>query len=117
MAPQSALAIQLSPTFRGTSLDLCCFLPSPDGVGELPLAQVDCFSGCTHHCLDLFVHILTPPTLQFNFGSPVQCSNTGLCLCLNQLLDEGSMVTFKVSISLTTGSGQFGHPVLYGLDS
>ena len=49
------------------------------------------FSGCAHHGLDLFAHILTPPTLQLDFGSSVQCSDAGLCLCFHQLLDEGSM--------------------------
>ncbi|KAK7824381.1 hypothetical protein U0070_025177 [Myodes glareolus] len=48
---------------------------SPVGVVELLLAQVNCFSGCTHRGLDLFTHILTPPTLQLDFGSSVKCSN------------------------------------------
>ena len=77
---QSASAIQLSPTFRGTSLDLCCFLPSSAGVGELPVAQVNIFSGCTYYGLDLFAHILTLPTLQLDFESSVQCSDLVLCL-------------------------------------
>ena len=55
---QSGPAMQLSTAFRGTSLVLCLFLPSLAGVGELPLAQVDCVSGCPHHGLDPFAHIL-----------------------------------------------------------
>ena len=55
---------KLSPTFRGSSLVLCWFLPCLARVGELTSAQVSCFSGCPHHGLDLFAHILTPPTLQ-----------------------------------------------------
>ena len=66
VAPQSVPVMQLSTTFRRTSLELYCFLPTLAGVGELPLAQVDCFGGCPHHVLDLFAHILTPPTLQLS---------------------------------------------------
>ena len=84
---------------------LCLFLLSPAAVGALPLAQVDCFIGCTRHDLDLFAHILIPPTLQLEFGSSVQCSDVGFCLCFHQLLDENSMVTFKIFINLTTGQG------------
>ena len=90
--------MQLSPTFRGSSLVLCWFLPCPDRVGELPLAQVDCLSGFTHHSLDLFAHILTPPTLQQDFGSSAQCSAVALCLCFHQLLDEGSVLTYMIVI-------------------
>ena len=119
VAPQSAPAMQLSPTFRGTSLYLCLVLPCPcpSGVGELPLAQVNCFSGCSHHGLDLFAHILTLPTLHLDIGSSDQCFDAGLCLCFHQLLNEGSMVIFKIFISLTIGQGQFGHPLLYCLGS
>ena len=115
VAPQSSLVIQLSPTFRGISLYLCCFLPCLTRVGELPLAQVNCFSGYPHHGFDFFAHILTHPTLQLDFGNSVQCSDVGLYLYFHQLLDEGSMVTFKIFINLNTGQGQFGHPLLYGL--
>ena len=78
---------------------LCLFLPSPAGVGELPLAQVNCFSGCPHHGLELFAHILTPPTLQLDFGSSASAS---LCIsdCFHQFLNEGSTVTFKIFIHL-----------------
>ena len=38
-----------------------------------------------------------------------------LCLCFQQLLDEGSMVLFKVFISLTIGEGQY--PARYCLGS
>ena len=117
VAPQSAQAIQLSPTFRGTSLDLCCFLPCLAGVSELPLAQVNCFIGCTHHGLDLFAHILTPHTLPVDFGSSVQCSDAGLCLCFHQFLDEDSMVIFKIFINLTTGQVKIGPSLLYCLGS
>ena len=55
MAPHSAPSMYLSTTFRGTSLVLCLFLSRLTGVGELSLAQVDCFSGCTHYGLDLKV--------------------------------------------------------------
>ena len=37
MAPKSTPVIQLSPTFKGSGLVLCWFLPSPARVGELPL--------------------------------------------------------------------------------
>ena len=117
VAPQSAPAIQLSHTFRGTSLDLCWFLPCSAGVGELPLAQVNCFNGCTHHGLNLFAHILTLHSLHLDFGSSVQCSNAGLCLCFHQLLDEASMLIFKIFISLTTGQVKIGSPLLYCLGS
>ena len=91
---------------------LCLFLPCPAGFGEFPLAQVDCFSGCPLHDLDLFVH-----TLQLYFGSSVQCSNVGPFLYFHQLLDEGSMVILKIFISLTIGQGQFRPPLLYCLAS
>ena len=77
VVPQSAPAKLLSATFRGTNLDLCWFLPCQAEVGELPLAQVECFSWCPHHGLDLFAHILTPPTLRLDFGSSAQCSAVG----------------------------------------
>ena len=99
--------MQLSTTFRGTSLVIFWFLPCQAGVGEFPLAQVDCFSGCPHHGLDLFAHIVIPSTLQLDFGSSAQCSAVGPCLCFHQLLDEGSMMTFKIFINLTTGQCQF----------
>ena len=83
--------------------------------GGVPLAQVRCFSGCPHHGLDFFAYILTSPTRQLNFGSSAQCLAVYLCLCFQQLLDEGSMVTFKIFINLATGQGQFGHPFLYCL--
>ena len=108
-------AMELSTTFRETSLVLRLLLPSLAGVGECPLAQLDCFSGCIHHGLDPFANILTPPTIQLDFGSSGQCSDVGLCLCLHQLLDEGSMVIFQIVISLTIGQGQFWHPLLYCL--
>ena len=76
-------------------------------MDELPLAQVDCFSGCHHHGLELLAHIFTPPTLQLDFGSSVQFSAEGLCLCFHQLLDEDFMVTFKIVISVTLGQVQF----------
>ena len=79
--PMPSPAIQLSTTFTGTSLVLCLFLPSPAVVGELSLAQVDCFSGCTHNGLDLFAHILIPQTLKSDFGSSDQSSDAGLFLC------------------------------------
>ena len=113
VAPQSVPATQLSATFSGTALVLCLFLPSLAGVGELPLAQVDCFSGCPHHGLDLLAHILTLPTLQLDFGSSAQCSDAGLCLCFHQLLDEGSMVVFKIFISLTTGQVKISRLLFY----
>ena len=116
MAPQSAPAMQLSPTLRGTALALCLFLISQGGVGELPLTQVDYFSGCIYHGLDPFAD-LTPPTFQLDCGCSVQCSDAGLCLCFHQLLDEDSMVIFQTFISLTIGQGQFGHPLLYCLGS
>ena len=112
VAPQSAPAMQLSTTFRGTCIVLFLFLPSPTGVGELPLAQVDCFSQCTHHGLDLFAHGLIPPTLQLDFGRLGQCSDVGICFSFHQFLDEGSMVIFKIFITLNTGQGQFGSPLL-----
>ena len=45
---------------------LCLFLPSLAGVGEFLLAQVNYLSGCPHHGLDLFAHILIPLTLQMD---------------------------------------------------
>ena len=96
-------AIQLSLTFRGTSLNISWFFPCLARVGELSLAEVNCFSGYPHHGFDLFVHILIPPTLQLDFWSSTEC----LCLCFHQLLDEGSEVIFKIFISLITGPCQF----------
>ena len=110
VAWQSVSVIQLSPTFRGSSLVLCQFLPYLARIGELPLTQVHCFSGYPHHALDLFAHILTPPpTLQLEFGSSEQCCTVVLCLCFRQLMNEGSMVTFKIVINLATGQSQFIH--------
>ena len=48
-------------------------------------------------------HILILFTLQLDLETSVQCSNVRLCLCFHQLLDKGSMVIFKIIISLTTG--------------
>ena len=41
----------------------------------------------------------------------------GHCLCFNLLFYKGSMVIFKIIISLTTGKGQFRCPRLYCLGS
>ena len=56
-APLSSSAIQLSLLFRGSSLVLCWFLLFLAGVGELPLSEVNYFSGCPHRGLDLLAHI------------------------------------------------------------
>ena len=82
---------------------------------ELPFAQVSCFSECSHHGLDLFIHIIIPPTFQLDFGRLAQYSAACLCLCFHQLLGKGSMVTFKIVINLTTGQSQFRHPLHYCL--
>ena len=50
--------------------------------------------------------------LTLNFTSLAQCYAVGLCLCFHQLQDEGSIVTFKTFISLTTGQVQFRYPSL-----
>ena len=71
--------------------------------------------GIPNYDLDLFAHILTPSTLQLDFVISVQCYDADLCLCFHQLLDEVSMVIFKIFISLTIGQGQFRHPLLYCL--
>ena len=92
---QSAPAILLSPTFRGSFLVLCWFLLHLVEVSESLLAQISCFSGCPHH-------ILTPPTLQLDIDCSMQCSTEGLCFYFCLLLDESSMVTFKILIILTT---------------
>ena len=67
------------------------------------------------HGFDLFTHVLISSTLQLDFRSSVQCSSAGLDICFQQLLDEGSMVRFKIVINLITGKGQFGHLLLYCL--
>ena len=117
MAPQTVPAMQQTATLRKASLVPCLVHPSLAGVGEPPLAQVDCLCGCTLYGLDLFAHILTHPTLQLDFESSVQCSTVGHYLCFHQLLGEGSMVIFKMFMSLTTEQGQFEHPLLYCLGS
>ena len=59
---------------------LCWFLPCPAGVGELLLAQVNCFSGYPHHVLDLFVHILTflSPTGHWELSPMLHCGSLPL---------------------------------------
>ena len=47
-------SLQLSLTFRGTTFVLCLFLSCSAGAGELPAAQINCFSGWTYH-------LFTPP--------------------------------------------------------
>ena len=80
------------------------FLPSLTGVGELPLAQEECFSGYTLHGLDFFALILILPTLwKLDFGSSVQCFYVCLYLCFHQLLGKVSMVIFMIFICLTIG--------------
>ena len=111
VAPKSAPTIQLSPTFRGSSLVLCWFLPCPAGASELTLAQVNHVTWCPQHALYLFAHILSPPILHPHFGSSAQCSEAGNCLCFHVVMDKSSMVTFKIVINLTTGQGQIRHPL------
>ena len=53
----------------------------------------------------------TPSTLQLDLESSVQCSDVALCLFFHLLLDEGSMMIFKIIISPTVGQGQFRHPL------
>lgn len=95
-------------THRGPSLVLCWFLPCHVSVDELPYAQVSCFSGYTHHGPDFFAHILTPPTLLGDFGSSAQCFTVDLCLSFHQLLNEVSIVTFKIVIQGNAGMGCLG---------
>ena len=95
---QSDTAILLSPTFRGYSLVLCCFLLHLVEVSESLLDQISCFSGCPHH-------IPTPPTLQLDIDCSVQCSTEGLSFYFHLLLGESSMVIFKILIILTTKQG------------
>ena len=56
-APLSSSAVQLSSSIRRSSLVLCWSLPCLAGVGELPLSEVNYFSGCPHRGLDLLAHI------------------------------------------------------------
>ncbi|CAO2599648.1 hypothetical protein LEMLEM_LOCUS9952, partial [Lemmus lemmus] len=55
------------------SLVLCWIPHCQSGVSDLPLAQVNCFSGYPHHGLDPFAHIIAFPPLQLDFGSSAQC--------------------------------------------
>ena len=56
---------------------------------------------------DFLGHILPPFALHLDLGSSVQYSHVGLCLYLRLLSDEGSMVIFKIVISLTMGICSF----------
>ena len=66
-----------------------------------------------HMSSDFLAHILPPSALHLDLGSSVQSSDVGLFLYLHLLLDEDSMVIFKIVISLTTGQSQFRHPLLH----
>ena len=79
-------------------------------VSELSLAQVSCFCGYHHHGLDLFAHIIAPPSLGLVSGSSAQCCSVDLCICFHHLLIEDSMMTIKEVMSLITGEGQFKGP-------
>ena len=92
--PTVCPVIQLLPTFRGSSLVPCWFLSCLAGVGELKIAQVNCFSGIPIMVLtSLLIFSLLP---LFNFKNSARCSAEGLCLYFHQLLDEGSIVIFKI---------------------
>ena len=63
--------------------------------------------GCIPHGPDFLVHILSPSALHLGLGSSVQFSNLDLCLYLHPSPDEGSMVIYKICISVAMGEGQF----------
>ena len=111
VTPRITPAMHLSPTFRGPSLVLCWFLCCQYGVSEFPLAQVSWFSGNAYHGLGPFAHIITPPSTRLHFVSSAQDFTVDLCICLYQLIDEGSMMTIKVVINLIIGEGQFRYPL------
>ena len=90
VAPQSAPAMQLSDTFRGTSLVLCWFLPCPAGVSELPLAQVIVSVGVPIMVLtSLFIFLLLP-LFSWTWGAqssaPMQVSASVSISCWMKIL-------------------------------
>ena len=97
----------MSPIFRSPNSVLCWFLSYLAKFSELLSAQASCFSRYAHHGLDLFAPILTLLTLQLDFGRSAQCSTVDLCLCLLQLLDKGSMVTFEIVNNQIRGKDKF----------
>ena len=106
---QSAPAIQLLPIFRGTSLDHADFFPI-----QLELVSSHYLSvsvGVPIMVLTSLLIFLFLPL--FNWTLVAQSSAPKLGMPL--LLDEGSVVIFKIFISLTIGQGQVRHSLLYCL--
>ena len=98
-------------------LALCWLLPCLAGIGELPLAQLNCFSGTVPIMVLTSLFIFSCLTL-FGWSLGAQPSAPlWVSTCFPQLLDEGSMMTFKIFINLTTKQGQIRHPLLYYLGS
>ena len=113
MALETAQVTQLSPTFRGPMIVPLLSVQR----SELPLARVSSFCEYPHHGLNPFDHIIAPSSLQLDSRSSVQCLAVDLCICIHQLLDEGSMMTVKIVINLLTEEGQLRHLLHHCLDS
>ena len=66
-------------TFSESGWIMCCFSPSPTGLGELSLDQYPCISAWTHPSRpDFLFHVLPPPAPHLDLGglSPVlQCGS------------------------------------------
>ena len=75
-------------------------------VSEPSVAQASHFCGYHHYDLDPSAHIISPISPGLAPINLAQCSIVDLCICFNQLLDEGSMMTIEVVINLITGEGQ-----------
>ena len=109
MAPQSVPAMQLSTTFRGTSLVVCLFLLSPAGVGELPLAQATVLVDEPIMILTSFLIFSLLSLFNWTLGAqssaPVRVSTSASISCWMKAL---SMVIFKIIISLITGQVKIG---------
>ena len=50
---------------------------------------------------------------QLDSHSSAQCLAVDLCICVHQLLDEGSMMAIRAAINLVMRGGQSRHPLHY----
>ena len=76
---------------------------SPGGPGAL----VNCFCGFSYHILNPLALVIPPPSLGIDSQKSAQYLAVGLCMCLNQLLNGGFIMTIRVVTNMIRKESQF----------
>lgn len=94
---------QMTSMFMGLIRSYTGFPAVSLGSVISPLLKSSVSMGVPNMVLTLL--LITSHSLQLDSMRLAQCLTVSLCFCFYQLLDEGSMMTFKVVINLIIGEG------------